>query len=185
MVLQHAHSFSAVSSPRLAVARTAAGAGGMSVNGPALLLLLIPAGRRDLAAPSDRGMVVGPIVDRIIPPKPPVPVPVVKPVTPVAPATPAPVRPDIVQPVVEQVVVDQGTLQAEETVVPATDAGTGDIAPPAGPVAGMRLQYADAPSPPYPRAALRAGLQGKVMLPVLVDVDGRPLQVDEIGSAPV
>src|SRR3546814_5200440 len=83
-------------------------------------------------------MVVVPIVDRIIPPKPPVPVPVVKPVTPVAPATPAPVRPDIVQPVVEQVVVDQGTLQAEETVVPATDAGTGDIAPPAGPVAGVR-----------------------------------------------
>src|SRR3546814_5600601 len=123
-------------------------------------------------------MVVVPIVDRIIPPKPPVPVPVVKPVTPVAPATPTPVRPDIVQPVVEQVVVDQGTLQAEETVVPATDAGTGDIAPPAGPFAGVRLQYADAPSPPYPRAALRAGLQGTVMLQVLVDVDGRPLQVD-------
>src|SRR3546814_3216093 len=123
-------------------------------------------------------MVVVPIVDRIIPPKPPVPVPVVKPVTPVAPATPAPVRPDIVQPVVEQVVVDQGTLQAEETVVPATDAGTGDIAPPAGPVAGVRLQYADAPSPPYPSAALRAGLQGPVLLQVLVDVAGRPLQVD-------
>src|SRR3546814_15948505 len=67
-------------------------------------------------------MVVVPIVDRIIPPKPRVPVPVVKPVTPVAPATPAPVRPDIVQPVVEQVFVDQATLQAEETVVPATDA---------------------------------------------------------------
>src|SRR3546814_3115363 len=80
-------------------------------------------------------------------------------------------------PVVEQVVVDQGTLQAEETVVPATDAGTGDIAPPAGLVAGVRLQYADAPSPPYPRAALRARLQGTVMLQVLVDVDGRPLQV--------
>src|SRR3546814_15769664 len=42
----------------------------------------------------------------------------------------------------------------------------------------VRLQYADAPSPPYPRAALRAGLQGTVMLQVLVDVDGRPLQVD-------
>src|SRR3546814_11757122 len=52
------------------------------------------------------------------------------------------------------------------------------IAPPAGPVAGVRLQYADAPSPPYPRAALRAGLQGTVMLQVLVDVDGRPLQVN-------
>src|SRR3546814_5148913 len=114
MVLQHAHSFSAVSSPRLDVARIAAGAGAIALNVAVLLLLLIPAGLPDLAAPSDRGMVVVPIVDRIIPPKPPVPVPVVKPVTPVAPATPAPVRPDIVQPVVEQVVVDQGTLRSEE-----------------------------------------------------------------------
>src|SRR3546814_11885427 len=144
MVLQHAHSFSAVSSPRLDVARIAAGAGAIALNVAVLLLLLIPAGLPDLAAPSDRGMVVVPIVDRIIPPKPPVPVPVVKPVTPVAPATPAPVRPAIVQPVVEQVVVDQGTLQAAETAVPATAAGRGDIAPPAGPVAGVRLHYADA-----------------------------------------
>jgi protein TonB len=178
MVLQHAHSFSAASSPRLDVARIAAGAGAIALNVAALLLLLIPAGLPDLAAPSDRGMVVVPIIDRIIPPTPPVPVPVIKPVTPVAPTTPAPVHPDVVQPVIEQVVVDQGTLQTEETVVPATDAGTGDIAPPAGPIAGVRLEYADAPSPPYPRDALRAGLQGTVMLQVLVDVDGRPLQVD-------
>src|SRR3546814_951453 len=109
MVLQRAHSLSAVSSPRLDCARIAAGAGAIALNVAVLLLLLIPAGLPDLAGPSDRGMVVVPIVDRIIPPKPPVPVPVVKPVTPVAPATPAPVRPDIVQPVVEQVVVDQGT----------------------------------------------------------------------------
>src|SRR3546814_3202884 len=114
MVLQHAHSFSAVSSPRLDVARIAAGAGAIALNVAVLLLLLIPAGLPDLAAPSDRGMVVVPIVDRIIPPKPPVPVPVAKPVTPAAPATPAPVRPDIVQPVVEQVVVDQGPQQADE-----------------------------------------------------------------------
>src|SRR3546814_5135994 len=79
MVLQHAHSFSAASSPRLDVARIAAGAGAIALNVAVLLLLLIPAGLPDLAAPSDRGMVVVPIVDRIIPPKPPVPVPVVKP----------------------------------------------------------------------------------------------------------
>ena len=35
-----------------------------------------------------------------------------------------------------------------------------------------------APSPPYPRDALIAGLQGTAPLQVLVDVDGRPLQVD-------
>src|SRR3546814_839454 len=95
--------------------RIAAGAGAIALNVAVLLLLLIPAGLPDLAAPSDRGMVVVPIVDRIIPPKPPVPVPVVKPVPPVAPATPAPVRPDIVQPVVEQVVVDQGTRDRKST----------------------------------------------------------------------
>src|SRR3546814_5900080 len=83
MVLQHAHSFSAASSPRLDVARIAAGAGAIALNVAVLLLLLIPAGLPDLAAPSARGMVVVPIVDRIIPPQPPVPVPVVKPVTPV------------------------------------------------------------------------------------------------------
>jgi len=178
MVLQHAHSFSTASSPRLDVARIAAGAGAIALNVAVLLLLLIPAGLPDLAVPSDRGMVVVPIIDRVVPPKPPVPVPVVQPVPPVAPATPAPVHRDIVQPVIEQVVVDHGTLQAEEVAVPATDAGTGDIAPPAGPVAGVRLEYADAPSPPYPRDALRAGLQGTVMLQVLVDIDGRPLRVD-------
>src|SRR5690606_30607101 len=178
MVLQHAHSCSAGSFPRLDHGRIVAGAGAIALNVAALLLLLVPAGMPDLAAPTDRGMVVVPIVERIVPPTPPVPVPVTRPVTAVAPATPAPVIPDIVQPVVEQVVVDQGTLQAEEVAVPAPDAGTGDIAPPAGPIAGMRLEYADAPSPPYPRDALRAGLQGTVMLQVLVDVDGRPLQVD-------
>src|SRR3546814_4925883 len=56
MVLQHAHSFSAASSPRLDVARIAAGAGAIALNVAVLLLLLIPAGLPDLAAPSDRGI---------------------------------------------------------------------------------------------------------------------------------
>jgi periplasmic protein TonB len=47
-----------------------------------------------------------------------------------------------------------------------------------GPVPGVRLEYADAPAPSYPRDALREGVEGTVMLQVLVDVDGRPLQVD-------
>src|SRR3546814_14611446 len=95
MVLQHAHSFSAASSPRLDVARIAAGAGTIALNVAVLLLLLIPACLPDLAAPPDRGMVVVPIVDRIIPTKPSVPEPVVKPVSPDAPPPPAPVRPDL------------------------------------------------------------------------------------------
>lgn len=182
MVLQHAHSFPDASVPRLDFARIAAGAGALALNVAVLLVLLVPAGMPDMIAPADRGMVVVPIVERIIPPPPPVPVPVIRP-QPVTPVAPARVRPDVVQPVIEQVVVDQGSLQADEVVAPPVDAGTGDIAPPAGPVAGMRLEYAKAPPPPYPRDALRAGLQGTVMLRVLVDVDGHPLEVEvEQGS---
>ncbi|MDN5781532.1 MAG: energy transducer TonB [Luteimonas sp.] len=177
MVLQHAHSFSDASFPRLDVARIAAGAGAIALNVAVLLLLLIPAGMPALSPPSDRGIVVVPIIDRIVPPLPPVPVPVTQPM-PATPTTPVPVQRDIVQPAIEQVVVDQGTLPAEDVVAPVDIAGNGDIAPPAGPVVGMRLEYAKAPSPPYPRDALRAGLQGTVLLQVLVDVDGRPLQVD-------
>lgn len=51
-------------------------------------------------------------------------------------------------------------------------------APPvtAGP-APAQLEYAVAPPPPYPREQLRNGDEGVVMLQVLVDVDGTPLEV--------
>jgi protein TonB len=41
----------------------------------------------------------------------------------------------------------------------------------------MRLEYARTPAPAYPPDAARRGLEGVVMLQVLVDVDGRPLEV--------
>ncbi len=177
MVLQHAHAFPGASLPRLDVARIAAGAGAIALNVSVLLLLLVPAGMPDLAPSTDRGIVVVPIIDRIVPPLPPVPVPVTRPVTPVAPALPTPAHRDV-QPVIDQVVVDLGTLPADDVVAPPADTVATDIAPPSGPVAGMRLEYAKAPSPPYPREALITGLQGTVLLQVLVDVDGRPLRVD-------
>jgi periplasmic protein TonB len=46
-----------------------------------------------------------------------------------------------------------------------------------GPVAGVRLEYASAPPPPYPREQVRSGTQGTVLLRVLVDLDGKPLDV--------
>jgi protein TonB len=82
-------------------------------------------------------------------------------------------------PVVEQTIVDEGTLQAD----PVVDLPVTDVAPPAqditpaGPVQGMRLEYAAAPAPAYPRDAVRRGLEGVVMLRVLVDMDGKPLEV--------
>jgi len=95
---------------------------------------------------------------------------------------PQPVR-NVAQPaptVDAPVLVEQGIEQA----LPPTD--TIDVAPPT--IASIeppavRLEYADAPAPTYPRAALRAGVTGTVMLQVLVDVDGHPLQVDVYRSS--
>src|SRR5690606_28601889 len=126
MMLQHARPFSDVSSPRLDVARIAASAGAIALNVAALLLLLVPAGMPQLTAPDRPGIMVVPIVDRIIPPTPPARVPVTTPRTPVVPSTPALPRPEVAQPVVDQVIVDQGTLPAEE-VAPVGDAGPADI----------------------------------------------------------
>lgn len=183
MVLQHAHSFPRASSDasglRLDPARILAGAGAIALNVVALLLLLIPAGLPSVTAPRvDKGITVVDIVERIKPPAPPPPRPVevVSPRTPAAPQVP--VKPDRARPVSDQVVVDQGTLPADPVVSPAINAGPADIAPTSAPPHGMQLEYAQAPSPPYPREAVMAGMQGTVLLRVLVDVDGRPLRVE-------
>ena len=65
-------------------------------------------------------------------------------------------------------------------VVPVTDlAGPADVVAPdiGGPLQGTQLRYAVAPPPRYPRDAIASGAEGTVLLRVLVDVDGRPLQV--------
>ena len=62
-------------------------------------------------------------------------------------------------------------------------ADSGDIAPPSGDIgpsggpAPMQLAYRNAPAPAYPRIALQRQWSGIVLLQVLVDVDGRPLDV--------
>jgi protein TonB len=67
--------------------------------------------------------------------------------------------------------MDLPALPPAETAPPLADRA--DTAP----VAGVRLQYASAPPPPYPRRELADRIQGQVLLRVLVDVDGRPLEV--------
>jgi protein TonB len=109
------------------------------------------------------------------------PIPVQVPVTPqqprpaaaaVAPRTPLASTPD-------PVVVDQGSEAAVVPSLPdAVASEVATIATPPQPLAGARLEYARAPAPAYPRAALRARIEGTVLLEVLVDVDGRPLRVD-------
>lgn len=176
MVLLHTHSFSRGSSLHLDIARIVAGSGAIALNVVVLLLLLIPAGLPDLAPRPDRPTRVVPL-DRVKPPTPPLPPEIVDVVPPQPPVARMPVTPEVVRPVVDQVVIDEGSLPAEIVDTPPTDTGPIDIAP-TGPIEGVRLEYASASSPPYPRDQVRAGHEGTVLLRVLVDVDGRPLQVE-------
>src|SRR5690606_15687155 len=76
------------------------------------------------------------------------------------------------------VIVEAGLLPAPPMVEPpASGPATPAMEAPPGPATGMRLEYASAPAPRYPRDAIIDGLQGTVLLEVLVDVDGSPLEV--------
>jgi protein TonB len=75
-------------------------------------------------------------------------------------------------------VVDQGTLPATSNTA-VTSESTGNI----GPVdttpmqMGSQLESITATAPRYPRDEARAGVQGRVMLRILVGIDGRPVEV--------
>jgi len=162
---------------RLDANRIAAGAGTVALNIALLMLLLVP-----LAAPPWQPQVTPEPEIRWIPRDPPKPVvPVVVPVTKPAvlskptPVTVPPLRIDP-QPLVDAQLGDLTLppLPPIETAEPGGES-LGSIDPPPS---GMQLQYAAAPPPAYPREALREGLRGTVLLQVLVDTDGRPLQVD-------
>ena len=162
-------------------ARIAAMSGAIAVNAIALLLLLMPMSA-PLPSVSPTQVIEAtwePQKKEVeIVPVAPTPKPetrsenIVRPQTrlTVAPTTPT-----------EEVVVDQGSVP----VVPSTDAVSESITvePPSGPIAAVRLEYADAPRPIYPRDALRTRTEGTVMLQVLVDVDGRPLDVQVQSSS--
>jgi protein TonB len=160
--------------------RIAGLAGAISINLALLLLLLTPMSV-PLPRPETDTIRVIDIFDRVKPPvPPPVPLPVTKP-RPPSTATAAPTRLPI-QPIVDRIVVDQGTLPAD----PPADTASGEtVSPPAdgSPLPGVRLEYLRAPAPAYPRNALREGIQGTVLLQVLVDVDGKPLDVQVARSS--
>lgn len=162
-------------SPRLDASRILAISFAMAVHALALLVLLLPLTQ---APPAEVRKEPAPPrweVRQIVPvtPLPPLPVEQPRTATPPRPQT-APVQ--RTQPAQAPAVVDQGTLQAEPA---ATVTGPPDLTPIdfGQPLQGAQLRYAVAPPPPYPRDAIKAGAQGTVMLRVLVDVDGRPLEV--------
>lgn len=115
------------------------------------------------------------------------PEPVVVDIVQIPPPRPAAPAPTLERQRVAPPVRDAGAtaVASESGSEPAADAiaDTGDIAPPGGdigPAAGpapMQLAYRSAPAPLYPRLALQRQWSGTVLLQVLVDVDGRPLDV--------
>lgn len=165
--------------PRPDATRIAGISGTLVLNILLLMLLLVPMSRPELALQLSDPEPLPPdwITKKPKPPEPPpVEVEVVKP-RPMQPPQ-AQVQPDIMVPPIDEVIVDNGTIAADPTVdnsmVVATAMPTIE---PSGPVAGVRLEYGDAPAPTYPRKQLLSGVEGTVLLQVLVDVDGRPLEV--------
>lgn len=152
-------------------------AAAIAVHALALLLLLIP-----MAMPApDNDAVADPKDIWVVPIEvEPTPAPTVVPVT--APRTP-PVTPRSIPdvPVVPTTpaVIDSGNTEVvatpgeSETAGPAQPETGTDIG---GPVSVGQLAYLHATPPPYPRSELLAGNQGTVLLKVLVDVDGTPLE---------
>lgn len=80
------------------------------------------------------------------------------------------------QPAAPSVVATTGTEPAPADSVTPDAAPVGDLGLDIG-ASPVQLAYRSAPLPAYPRNALRRGFAGTVLLRVLVDTDGRPLQV--------
>lgn len=74
-------------------------------------------------------------------------------------------------------------IPAVATVAPIAPHATDAATPDTGSAAGMpgdteaTIAYATASAPAYPIQAMRAGVQGTVLLKVLVDANGKPVQV--------
>lgn len=151
-------------------------AAAIAIHAFAFLLLLVP-----MAAPSPEMLLPDdkPVVDWQLPkplPVTPTPPDVVRVAQPRTKPQPQPrVVPDTSVPINDQPITDPG-----DAVVPAFDT-TANVLPQSGdiggPLSGLQLEYLSAKAPPYPREAFRQGLQGQVLLKILVDTDGKPLEV--------
>lgn len=153
-------------------ARIVGYSGAIAINAAALMLLLLPmAVPEPLPLPDPEPPVIW---IETVKPRPVVEVPVVRPQPPRAQPT---LRRADIPPVPPVVFPDSTPMDAAAADIPPADAAAGDRFTPPHPLPAVRLEYDRASPPPYPREALRDGLQGTVLLRVLVDTDGRPLEV--------
>lgn len=159
---------------KLDVSRIAAESGAIAVHVAALLLLLAPMSPPPAAVQEEEWTPV--IQDTIRPPPPPPPPPVVQVVRAMdRPATPIvqPVQADPPPPI-EVSDASEIDLPPAIVVADATHERSNTISQP---LTGAQLEYEIAPPPVYPSEAMRAGLEGTVLLRVLVGIDGRPVAV--------
>jgi len=159
--------------PHLEPNRIAGLAATIALNAGFLMLLLVPLRTPPLPPLPTADIVIRWIEAKPLPP--PVPVPITKP-HPLTHPTVATQQPAVAHPDTP-VIIDSTVatpMDNEPEVQPPADSGSANLEP----QVGMSLQYDMAPAPAYPRDALREGVQGTVLLQVLVDVDGRPLRVD-------
>lgn len=159
--------------------RIAAETGAIAINAVLLLALLAPIVPPEVFEPRPAEPEIVLIPREKPKPVDPPPVPIVREQPHVVP-TPAVVQPQPVR-IERPAVVVEGAgepyVPPVEIVEPVVAGGGDSIAPSLEPMAGAHLRYASAPPPAYPRDALRDGATGTVLLEVLVDIDGRPLEV--------
>jgi protein TonB len=172
-----AHSIRSHERPHLEPNRIAGLAATIAVNVAFLMLLLVPLRTPSLPPLPTPGTVIQWIIPKPVKPVEPVRVPITK----SHPATrPVAVQQPAAIPHQDPPVIRDSALATqpdnEPDVQPSADTDTGYAN--RDPQVGMSLQYDMAPAPAYPRDALREGVQGTVLLQVLVDVDGRPLRVE-------
>ncbi len=166
------------SDSRIDIGRVAAIAAAIAVHAVALLMLLMPMAAPDILPAAKPKPVV-----RWIERDPPriietVPVNVERKEVPKEiTQRVVPTRTDVVPPIVDApAIVDGGTLPAIDgpAADPMESVGPATLS---GPLASATLEYVKAPAPRYPVNELRGGIQGTVVLRVLVDTDGTPIEV--------
>jgi protein TonB len=171
----HRFHFGKLDLTRLDFTRISAEAGAIAINGVALLLLLAPLSMYVPVQEQREPDVVFLPQARTKPPEhieEPKKVEVTKRHTV---STPTIVPQKIEMPQIPVVDPLPGDLPADPVQIAKADIGVSDAI--RRPLAGAHLEYETAPAPAYPVTAIREALTGTVTLRVLVDVDGRPIDV--------
>jgi protein TonB len=152
------------------------------VHAAAFLLLLIPATLPSLAPHLDVPKAQLEIIQKPRPKPVEVPIETPRPVQP-PPLARLPVKPQAPIAPPTPIIVDtpSDAPAMAETMAPSEPgpvAGTASVSnASSGPISASHLAYVRAPAPAYPRAAIMDHAEGTVMLRVLVDIDGSPLEV--------